>query len=105
MAEDTVDLLGDGVLGTLPKCRTAALTLDGAARAGEVAALAREDGLAANLLEGLPYIEAEVAYAARAEMAATVEDVLFRRTRAATEAPRDAEDAAPRVAELLAAYA
>ena len=103
MAEDTVDLLGDRVLGTLPKCRTASLTLDGASRAGEVAALARDDDLGAPLLEGLPYIEAEVAYAARAEMAATVEDVLARRTRASTEAPRNAEDAAPRVAELLAA--
>jgi glycerol-3-phosphate dehydrogenase len=36
-------------------------------------------------------------------MAATVEDVLARRTRASTEAPRNAEDAVPRVAELLAA--
>jgi glycerol-3-phosphate dehydrogenase len=105
MAEDTVDLLGDRVLGTLPKCRTAALTLDGASRAGEVAALARDDDLGAPLLEGLPYIEAEVAYAARNEMAVTVEDVLHRRTRAATDAPHHAEAAAPRVAELLAAYA
>jgi glycerol-3-phosphate dehydrogenase len=105
MAEDTVDLLGDRVLGTLPKCRTAALTLDGASRADDVAALAHDDDLGAHLLEGLPYLEAEVAYAARAEMAATVEDVLHRRTRAATEAPRNAQAAVPRVRELLAMYA
>jgi glycerol-3-phosphate dehydrogenase len=105
MAEDTVDRLGDAVLGPLPRCRTTTLTLDGASRAREVQELARAEALGALLLEGLPYIEAEVAYAARAEMAATVEDVLARRTRASTEAPRNAEDAAPRVAELLAAHA
>jgi glycerol-3-phosphate dehydrogenase len=105
MAEDTVDLLGDRVLGTLPPCRTTSLTLDGSSRAGEVAALAQNEALEAPLFEGLPYVEADVVYAARAEMAATVEDVLARRTRASTEAPRNAEDASARVAELLAAEA
>jgi glycerol-3-phosphate dehydrogenase len=103
MAEDTVDRLGDAVLGTLPRTRTTTLTLTGASRTSDVAAIAREEGLDAPLLAGLPYIEADVAYAARFEMAATVEDVLARRTRASTEAPRNAEDAAPRVAALLAA--
>jgi glycerol-3-phosphate dehydrogenase len=105
MAEDTVDRLGDAVLGPLPPCRTTTLTLDGASRAREVQELAREEALGTPLLDGLPYTEAEVAYAARTEMAATVEDVLARRTRASTEAPRKAEDAGERIAELLAANA
>jgi glycerol-3-phosphate dehydrogenase len=103
MAEDAVDRLGDAVLGTLPRSRTTTLTLTGGSRASDVVAIAREEGLGAPLLEGLPYVEADVAYAARFEMAATVEDVLARRTRASTEAPQGAEDAASRVADLLAA--
>lgn len=50
----------------------------------------------------LPYIEAEVVWAARAEMARTVEDVLSRRTRALLLNARAAAEAAPRAAELLA---
>jgi glycerol-3-phosphate dehydrogenase len=50
----------------------------------------------------LPYIEAEVLWAARFEMARTVEDVLSRRTRALLLNARAASEAAPRVAELLA---
>ena len=45
MAEDTVDRLGDAVLGPLPPCRTTTLTLDGASRAREVQELAREEAL------------------------------------------------------------
>jgi glycerol-3-phosphate dehydrogenase len=105
MAEDAVDVLGDRILGTLPPSRTMKLTLEGASRASDVAAIARAEDLGTPLLEGLPYVEADVVHAARFEMATTVEDVLARRTRATTEAPRNAEDAAPRVAELLAANA
>ena len=38
--------------------------------------------LAEPLVEGLPYLRAEAVYAARHEMAATLDDVLSRRTRA-----------------------
>ncbi len=51
----------------------------------------------------LPYLEAEVIWAARWEMARTVEDVLSRRTRALLLNARAALEMAPRVAELLAA--
>ena len=105
MAEDTVERLGDLVLGPLPPCRSMTLKLDGVSRAADVHALADAEGLGETLLEGLPYVEADVVYAARAEMAVTVGDVLARRTRASTEAPRNAEEAATRVAELLAANA
>ena len=50
----------------------------------------------------LPYTEGEVIWAARAEMARTVEDVLARRTRALFLNVRAAIAMAPRVAELMA---
>jgi len=50
----------------------------------------------------LPYVEAEVIWAARWEMARTVEDVLSRRTRALLLNARAAATMAPRVAEILA---
>jgi glycerol-3-phosphate dehydrogenase len=50
----------------------------------------------------LPYVEAEVIWAARWEMARTVEDVLSRRTRALLLNTRAAIEMAPRVAQLLA---
>jgi glycerol-3-phosphate dehydrogenase len=51
----------------------------------------------------LPYLEAEVIWAARWEMARSVEDVLSRRTRALLLNARAALAMAPRVAELLGA--
>jgi glycerol-3-phosphate dehydrogenase len=50
----------------------------------------------------LPYCQREVVWAARYEMARTVEDVLARRTHALFLNARAAIEAAPRVAELLA---
>jgi glycerol-3-phosphate dehydrogenase len=50
----------------------------------------------------LPYRMREVVWAARQEMARTVEDVLARRTRALFLNARAAVEAAPRVAEVLA---
>jgi glycerol-3-phosphate dehydrogenase len=50
----------------------------------------------------LPYVEAEVVWAAREEMARTVEDVLARRTRALFLNAKAAIRMAPRVAALLA---
>ena len=50
----------------------------------------------------LPYTGAEVVWAARHEMARTVEDVLARRTRALFLNARAAEAMAPEVARLMA---
>jgi glycerol-3-phosphate dehydrogenase len=58
--------------------------------------------LATPLHPALPTTGAEVVWAARAEMARTVEDVLARRTRALFLNARAAVEMAPRVAELLA---
>ncbi len=62
-----------------------------------------DSDLAAQLDPRLPYTQAEVVWAARSEMARTVEDVLARRTRALLLDARASIDAAPLVAELLAA--
>lgn len=59
--------------------------------------------LARPLHPALPYLEAEVVWAARQEMALTVTDVLSRRTRALILDRAAAVEAAPRVAALLAA--
>ncbi|MEZ5238198.1 MAG: glycerol-3-phosphate dehydrogenase C-terminal domain-containing protein [Microthrixaceae bacterium] len=62
-----------------------------------------EPSLAQDLVSGLGYVEAEVVFAARYEMANTVGDVLSRRTRARIYGRDDSLDAAQRTAELMAA--
>src|SRR6185295_18151834 len=101
MAQDTVDQVCD-VLGLRRKSTTKRLQLVGAkgyhqpddleaahlanrygSDAAEVAALSQTDKqLAEPMVPGLPYIKAEAVYAARSEMAVTLDDVLSRRTRA-----------------------
>jgi glycerol-3-phosphate dehydrogenase len=71
--------------------------------ADKIRALARNPKLAAQLNPNLPYIAAEVVWAARAEMARTVEDVLARRTRALFLNARAAIAMAEPAAGLLAA--
>jgi glycerol-3-phosphate dehydrogenase len=61
-----------------------------------------EPALAEPLHPALPYHHAEVAWAARMEMARTVDDVLSRRTRAVLLNARAAIEAAPAVAAQLA---
>lgn len=68
--------------------------------------LTREsEHLKSELLDGLPHIEAEAVYAARYEMAATVEDFLSRRTRLELLARDHGSSCAERVASLLAGEA
>jgi glycerol-3-phosphate dehydrogenase len=68
-----------------------------------IQALTRADpALAALLHPALPYVGAEVVWAARHEMARTVEDVLARRLRALFLNARAANAMAPRVAALMA---
>jgi glycerol-3-phosphate dehydrogenase len=61
-----------------------------------------EPSLGTPLHPALPYCGAEVVWAARVEMARTVEDVLARRTRALFLNARAAMDMAPETARLLA---
>ena len=117
MAEDCVDQAA--TLARLPErpCVTARLNIHGfhpnsakfdalavyGSDAPAVEALIEEDAtLAAPLHPSLPYIGAEVIWAARQEMARTVEDVLARRTRALFLNAQAAVDMAPHVANLLA---
>lgn len=75
-------------------------------RAWEVCELARPTGkewprFGIPLVEGFPYIDAEVTYACR-EYACTIEDVLSRRTRLAFLNKKAACAAIPQVADLMA---
>lgn len=63
--------------------------------------IAADPALAAPVVEGLPYTAAEVVYAARHELAATVDDVLSRRTRARLMARDASARAAAAVGALL----
>jgi glycerol-3-phosphate dehydrogenase len=122
MAEDTVDALVEAL--ELPRsarrCRTRRLTLLGAegAAAGTPSHLADRYGSEARVLTalidadaslgeplvpGLPYLRAEAVYAARHEMAGSVDDVLARRTRARLQARDATAEVATDVASLLAA--
>jgi glycerol-3-phosphate dehydrogenase len=71
--------------------------------AAAILALAKENPELAKLLHpDLPYIAAEVVWAARHEMSRTVDDALSRRTRALLLNARAAVEVAPAVASLLA---
>lgn len=118
MAEDTLATAIDR--GMLPKraCVTSSVRLHGApaqpassdplarygTEAAEIAALWDSDPSTTSLLDpALPFTHAEVIFAARYEMARTVEDVLSRRTRALLLDAAAAQRSAPMVARLLAA--
>jgi glycerol-3-phosphate dehydrogenase len=127
MAQDTVDAVVTS-LGESPRrrhCITKSLPLLGSTRktrdpvtlAQPHARLLRRYGTAAadvlaladgrpELLEpvvaGLPYLGAEAVYAAREEMACTLDDVLARRTRSMIQRAHATMDAAAAVATLIA---
>ena len=72
------------------------------ARAPEVMKIAKPDpALAAPLVEGLALLRAEVVFGVRHEMAASIEDILARRTGLQLYSWREAMKAAPVVAQLL----
>ena len=117
MAEDCVDQAA--TLAQLPDrpCVTHDLRIHGFHReakqfgplsvhgsdAYEIRKLMERDAALAELLHpALPYVKAEVVWAAREEMARTVEDVLARRTRALFLNAHAAVEMAPAVADLMA---
>jgi len=118
MAEDTLaTAIHQGMLPTRP-CITRTIRLHGApaqpssngslARygtdAGEIAALWESDPqMRMQIDPELPFTRAEVVFAARSEMARTLEDVLSRRTRALLLDAKAAQRSAPVVAKLLGA--
>lgn len=126
MAEQTIDA-AQTIIGKRAPCRTKSAYLLGAA-GYDPQAIVASGGLAAHLgerygtearfvsdlidarpsllapiVEGLPYSEAEVVYAARHELACSVDDVLSRRTRARLMARDASARAAPRVGQILKA--
>lgn len=71
--------------------------------APEVMTLARELDLAAPLGDGIDHLEGEVAWAARNELALSIDDVLARRMRLAQELRDRGASIAPRVGAILGA--
>lgn len=69
----------------------------------DVMALARELDLAMPLGDGIDHLQAEVAWAARHELALSIDDVLARRMRLSQELPDRGASIAPRVAAVLGA--
>lgn len=116
MAEQTTDAAARAAHLPSRPCRTVDLALRGAtpddipyplraygSDAGAVWGLAQErPEWGTRLHPRLPYIGAEVVWAARREMARSVQDVLARRTRALLLDARASIEAAPGVASLLA---
>ena len=132
MAQDTVDEVGEQLGRRLKRCRTGGLKVRGAegldavrsagasalgveeatfrhllsrfgADAPAVAALiAADPTLGEPLVPKLPYLRAEAVYAAREEMAHTLEDILSRRTRALLLERDGAAAVAADVARLVA---
>lgn len=118
MAEDTIDRVAEVAFLEPVLCATRGHHIHGFERDAQRFAslapygadapaikqlMAEDAGLAAALDSRLDAIAAEVVWAVRHEMARTVEDVLARRTRALILDARAAVDAAPRVADLMAA--
>ena len=127
MAQDTVDVVVER-LGESPRrrrCVTKALSLIGATtrtrdpvtmaqprarllgrygtESNDVLAVAEgRPGLLDPVIAGLPYTGAELVYAAREEMAQTLDDVLARRTRAVIQRAVATTEGAPAAAELIA---
>ncbi len=69
--------------------------------ATDVAAFGASEGLLAPLAPGRPHLEAEVVWAVRHELARSLDDVIARRTRLATELPDRGAAIADRVAALM----
>jgi glycerol-3-phosphate dehydrogenase len=118
MAADTVDEVQATLGRPRSSSRTARLALRGAAGAGPSddhlagrygcearvlrAMIDAQPALAEPLVPTLPYQRAEAVYAARHEMARTLDDVLARRTRSLILDRRASVEAASRVARLVA---
>ena len=128
MAEDAIDMV-EKKDGRRPNCHTREMALDGteewviaqnatkglsprvrahlaSAYGANVSKVleptAQDPSLMAPIVEGLPYLMAEVVYSVRYEMAMALADVLCRRTRIVIEDEAQGLLAAPRVANLMA---
>ncbi|HXU64901.1 MAG TPA: glycerol-3-phosphate dehydrogenase/oxidase [Polyangia bacterium] len=106
MGEETVDRLVEmlrnaGLERPLAPCTTTHRPLPGADRRDQVLSLATP-ALAAPIDPALPYLWAEIVYAARAERARRLTDALIRRVPIFRDAADQGLSAAPRAADLMA---
>jgi glycerol-3-phosphate dehydrogenase len=110
MGQDVVDRVIEVAGFRNIPCKTENLPLhgagaqwDGALRVygSDAPAVAELPGSQTLLHPDLPYVEAQVRFAVRQEMARNLEDVLARRTRALILNAKASVEAAPRVAEIL----
>jgi glycerol-3-phosphate dehydrogenase len=90
-----------GAIATIGSAAAVQLVARHGTEAPAVVALGAELGLIHPLVPGRAFLEAEVAWAARQEMAMSLDDVLARRTRLAPEMPDRGAAIAPRVAAIL----
>ena len=98
-----------GELSTIPAVRdvgpeaAARLVARHGTEATALVALGAELALLRPLVPGRSFLEAEVAWAVRHELALSLDDVLARRTRLAQELPDRGAGIAPRVAQIVGA--
>ena len=78
------------------------LDIYGSDKALIIALIKEKSFLKEKIMEGFPYIQAEVIWAVRQEMARTIEDILARRIRLLFLDAKAAVNAAPKIAELMA---
>jgi glycerol-3-phosphate dehydrogenase len=103
MAEDAVNTAIEKAGLPERECVTASLPIHGADTPSAVLALVKARPLLGEKIHHrLPYIRAEIVWAAKEELAMTVDDALSRRTRSLFLDAQAAIDAAPLVAALLA---
>jgi glycerol-3-phosphate dehydrogenase len=100
-----LDRIAESLVGSaaLEPAVAARLVARHGTQAPDVIALGRELGLLGRLVDGEDHLEVEVAWAARHELALSIDDVLARRMRIVHELPDRAAGIAPRVAAILGA--
>ena len=103
LARIAADLAAHPALAAIGPETAARLVARHGTEAQAVVALGEELGLLRPLVPGRTILEAEVAWAARHELALSLDDVLARRTRLAQELPDRGASIATRTAAILAA--
>ena len=103
MAAEVVDVAQKALGQKRSSAPTDSVLLPGMEREAELAKLRREDpGLSETLIDGLPYTGADLVYAVTEEMAATLSDLLIRRTHIAFETRDHGKAVSARAAEIVA---
>ena len=103
MAAEIVDVVERTLGRKRQRAPTDWVVLPGEARESAVARLGQDDAsLSAPLVPGLPYTGADLVYAVREEMAATLSDLLIRRTHIAFETRDHGASIAPRATDIVA---